>query len=105
MAEAFFRAKVADKTYELPRLTLGDAMVLRKHFALTDMSEFNPADPMHLAGCLFLCIRREHPKATHEVLMAELEAIDIADFKPAEDEPDPTPAAEDAAAEDAPAAE
>jgi hypothetical protein len=106
MADPFFRANVGDKTYELPRLTMGGANTLALRFGLTDMAEFNPANPLHLSGCLYLCLKAELPKASHEVLMAEIESIDIADFKAApapdpEPEPDPTPAVVDGGEESA----
>lgn len=88
---AFFRAKCGDKTYELDKLTLGDARVLKRHFGLDDVEFFNPTDPDQAVGLLVLCLQRERPEESLEVLTAEVEALDVDEFAMA-DEPDPTEA-------------
>lgn len=90
-----FKIKVGSKVYELPKMTLGEARIMAQHFALEDMSKFNPQNPEQMAGLLYLCIRRERPNASHEDLLAEIDALDIEDFKAAEEKkPDPTVPAE-----------
>lgn len=94
----FFAVKIDGEAYELPKLTLGEARILKREFGLTDIGSFAPGDPDQLVGLLFLCLRRRRPTATTEELLAEVEALDIEAFEPADDEEaapaadDPTPA-------------
>lgn len=96
---AFFRVKVADKVYELDRLTLGDSWLLKQRFGLQDLTEFNPTDPGQLVGLMFLAMTKEHPTKDADLILAEIKALDIDDFDPEpeaevkpDDELDPTPA-------------
>lgn len=93
---AFFKVKVGDETYELERLTLGDARVLKRDFGLTDLEFFSPSDPDQMVGLLALAISKTKGISISEAT-AEAEALDIEAFEP-QDTEDPTPAAE--AAED-----
>lgn len=88
---AFFRAQVGDKVYEVEKLTLGDARLLKRHYGLEDLSEFESGDPDILAGILFLALRREKLLAGETVvdaaLMAEVDGLDIEEFGEAPDPP------------------
>lgn len=89
----FFACKAGDKQYELPKVTIGEARLLKRHFGLAQIEDLNPTDPDHLAGLLFLCLRRESPGVPMEKLLAEVEDLDPYAFE-AVDAPDtdPTPA-------------
>lgn len=87
----FFRVKVGDRTFELDKLTLGEARVLKKEFGLKDLQAFSGADPDQLVGLLYLALLRENPALAHAEALAEVEGLDIESFGVAdEDEPDPT---------------
>lgn len=96
----FFKATIGDRTFELPKLTLGDTRYLKKYFGLDDFTEFSPMDPDQLVGILALCLRRDNAALTHDEAVAEAESIDIEDFLSSDDEgddePDPTPGADGA---------
>lgn len=94
MSDVFFKDKAGDRVFELDKLTLGDARVLKREFGLEDMEDFSPTDPDHLVGLLYLCLRREQPNAAQEDLLGEIEDLDINAFDEIPEEPDPTPAAE-----------
>jgi len=103
---AFFKVKIDGKTYELDRLTLGDARILKSRFGLEGMSLFSPDDPDHLAGLLVLALKRERPDTPLSELIAEIEDLDIESFsdesgEEESDESDPPQEAE-AEAEAAP---
>jgi hypothetical protein len=87
----FFACKVGDKQYELPKLTLGEARILKKHFGLMQLEDMNPTDPDHLTGLLYLCLRREAPGATLEALLSRIDELDIEDFAMAESAPEEVP--------------
>jgi hypothetical protein len=55
---SLFKAKLGDKVYELDRLTLGDGVVLKRQFNVTDLENFNPADPETLVGLLTLAVMK-----------------------------------------------
>lgn len=82
----FFKVKVEDRLFELDKLTLGEARVLKKHFGLVNLSSFDGTDPDQLVGLLYLALKRERPDATHEDLLGEIEGLDIEGFATAEDE-------------------
>jgi len=96
---AFFKCKVGGKAYELPKLTLGEARILKRDFGLDDLEYFNPTDPDHLTGLLYLCLKREKPDASHALLLAEVESLDVEEFEQSDPEtkaaPDPQPAVSD----------
>lgn len=97
---AFFRAKIGEKVYELDKLTLGQARLMKRRFDLTDLEEFNIGDPDHMVGILTLCLQQERPAAELETLIAEVEALDIESAVEMVDEEDPTQPAEKAESED-----
>lgn len=96
----FFRVKVGERIYELERLTLGDGVTLKRDFGLTDLENFNPADPETVLGLMTIAIARTDGLTISEA-RKQAEDIDLADFAPLEaDAPeDPTSAADDAATE------
>lgn len=55
---SLFKAKLSGKVYELDRLTLGDGVVLKQQFNVTDLENFNPADPETLVGLLTLAVMK-----------------------------------------------
>lgn len=79
-AGVFFRCRVGERVYELPKLTLGEGRILRTEFGVTDYMELNTTDPEQLVGLLYLCLRRERPAAPKEELIAEVEALDFEDW-------------------------
>jgi hypothetical protein len=84
---AFFKVKVEDTTYELDKMTLGEARILKREFGLTDLSSFSGTDPDQLVGLLYLALKRENPAMTHDEALAEVEGLDIEGFEtPAPDE-------------------
>lgn len=89
----FFACKVGDKRYQLEKLTLGEARVLRKQFGLEQIEDFNPTDPEQLAGLLYLCMKRENPGLPDALIMAEIDGLDVMEFEAADEEEVPTPAA------------
>lgn len=94
----FFACKVGDRKFELPKLTLGEGRILKREFGLEQYEDFNETDPDQLVGLLYLCLKREKPDATHEELIAEVEAMDVHEFASTDDtEEDPTDAAPEAA--------
>ena len=101
-APSFFRIKVAGdgeeggKVYELDRLTLGEARILKREFGLADLAHFNSTDPDQLVGLLVLALQRENPALTLKEAIAQVEDLDVEAFEEApaaEEESDPTPAA------------
>src|SRR3954471_23783329 len=90
MAEA--RLKIADKVYDVPTATLGELRQIKQHFGVT-VREFaeNALDPDVIAAMAWLSIKRANPAVT----IADIDPIESVELLDAEDEPDPTPAAED----------
>lgn len=78
---AFFSVKVGEKTYELDRLTLGEARVLKREFGLSDLGSFSGTDPDQLVGLLYLARKRESPAMSHDEVLAEIEDLDIEAFE------------------------
>jgi hypothetical protein len=106
---AFFTAKVGEETYELDKLTLGDARLLKKQFGLVDMTEFSGTDPDQLVGLMFLAYKKANPGLTDETVLSHVENLDIEAFVTGTPEPeaetvDPTPAPTDAVADPGPSA-
>jgi hypothetical protein len=108
---AFFTAKVGEETYELDKLTLGDARLLKKQFGLVDMTEFSGTDPDQLVGLMFLAYKKANPGLTDETVLSHVESLDIEAFvtgepdtAEAETAVDPTPAPTDAVADPDPSA-
>lgn len=77
-----FQIKVDEEVFHLPRVTMGDLMLLREHFGVKSMSELAAGgdDPMILAGLLYLAKKNANPEMTHKQLMRDIEAIDIESF-------------------------
>ena len=103
----FFKCKVGDKTYELEKLSLGDARTLKREFGLADLEDLNPTDPDQLVGLIYLAIVKTTPDVQRAAALAEAEGIDVVEWiETAQDdevEPDPTPASPEA--DDAPTPE
>lgn len=97
----FFKCKVGDKTYELEKLSLGDARTLKREFGLSDLEDLNPTDPDQLVGLIYLAIVKANPDVQRAAALAEAEGIDVVEWiETAQDdeavEPDPTPASSEA---------
>lgn len=85
----FFSATIDGHRYELKKLTLGDARLLKRRFGLDDLEDLNPTDPDQLVGFLYLALTKEDPTLAHDVALERAENVDFADLMEAEAEPEP----------------
>lgn len=90
----YFKVTVDGETYELDRLTLGEARVLKHEFDMHSLDLLDSTDPDHLIGLLYLAMRRKHPDRTREAIMASVEGIAFEDLAEADSDGDPTGADE-----------
>jgi hypothetical protein len=95
----FFKAKIAGKVYQLDKLTLGEARLLKREFGLSDLAYFSNTDPDVIVGLLAICIKRDDESLTMDQATEQAEALDIEDFDPNPDAPEEEP--EEAPLEDA----
>lgn len=76
--ESFFSATIGGTKYELKKLTLGDARLLKRQFGLEDLDDLNPTDPDQLVGLLFLAKCKAEPERDRGELLDEIEELDFA---------------------------
>lgn len=85
---AFFRMKVGDKLYELDKLTLGDACIMKRDFSMLDLTEFNPADPEQVMGLFALAMVKQDGISLTEAKKRASE-IDVDGFEAMQEEEKP----------------
>jgi hypothetical protein len=90
----YFKVKLDGQTYELDRLTLGEARILKHEFDMGSLELLDPSDPDHLIGLLYLAMRRKRPTEPRDALMAQIEGVSFEDMADAESDGDPTGADE-----------
>lgn len=100
---------VADgQRYKFPeKLTLGELQELAKDFALTDPSQIDVENILHLSGLLYVAMRRDNPTVPASLVRRMLDGVTSLDFEdldptPTEAVADPTPAADAATVAPAP---
>jgi hypothetical protein len=54
--------------------TLGELRLLKRHFDLAKPGDFDPEDIDHVAGLLFLAMRRTYPSESAEQIVARVDA-------------------------------
>jgi hypothetical protein len=54
--------------------TLGELRLLKRHFDLAKPGDFDPEDIDHVAGLLFLAMRRAYPSESAEQIVARVDA-------------------------------
>jgi hypothetical protein len=94
MSDVYFKVKLDGQTYELDRLTLGEARILKHEFDMQSLELLDPSDPDHLIGLLYLAMRRKRPHDPRETLMAQIEGVSFEDMAEVESDGDPTEADE-----------
>lgn len=77
MADVFFKARVAGVDYELPKLDLNGARILKKKFGLKQLEDFNLTDPEHLMGMFYLSlIHAGVDPGTADAQVADIDVMD-----------------------------
>ena len=94
MSQPIYRVKIDGEVFEIDKLTLGEARLLRAHFNVFEIHKMLPGDPNVIAGLVYLCYRRKHPDWEHERLMNTVDDVAMEDIEEANEvEPDPKPRA------------
>lgn len=66
--------KIGHRTYPMPqKFSLGELRILKREFDLKDVAKIDKRDPDHIAGLLYIAMRRKDPTLTVD----ELDALDI----------------------------
>lgn len=74
--------KIGGKSYHIPRVTLGDMVLLKQHFGLQHMSQLETGadDPQVIAGFVYLAYKQAHPEWEHERVLNETLDVDLDDL-------------------------
>lgn len=98
---AFFKVKVGETVYELPKLTMGGSRILKHNFGIVDQENMEATDPDVLVGFMALAIRHGDPSKSIEQATAEAEDIAFEDFVKLDDEAEVAAPLDPAPVEDA----
>lgn len=83
-----FRVTIDGQEHHIERTTLGDTLLLKKHFGIDSLSYVTDHfdDPAVVAGLVYLAMKRTHPEWEHPRLMNEVEDIAVDDLRFPKDE-------------------
>jgi hypothetical protein len=74
---AVLKMKLAGKTYAIDpdKLTLGEALVLKRDFGMTDFTAFNYFDPEQMVGLFVIAVKRAHPEMSDDEVRGKVEGL------------------------------
>jgi hypothetical protein len=95
--DVWFKIKIGDEEYVLPKYTLGDAMEVKDLFGVR-LDDIDVMDPNCMAGMLYLCKCKQRPTESKAAILEEVRSINVGDFIVVAAEPETEDDAEDEAA-------
>lgn len=80
------KIKADDVEYDFPdKLELGELRLLKRHFDLARPDEFDIRNIDHMAGLLFIALRRSNPVLPVDAVIAKVDATQRIEFPDAEE--------------------
>jgi hypothetical protein len=72
------KMKLDGEKYEVDpdKLTLGEALIMKRQYGMQDFTEFNFFDPEQMVGLFVIAVKRAHPELSDQEILAKVEGIE-----------------------------